>query len=334
MRETLCQYDGARDHQKAYFRSLSLANQWDASGGKSGASFSKTMDERFIVKHISKTEFQMWMDCAPAYFEYMAKVLFHGRASVLVKIVGVHEIETFKRRTGKRKVVQVIVMENLFHQKRCAKTFDLKGAHRQIDLRNLLKQQNLQKRQQMQWEAASSTKPFEDSVDSMKNSREVEFEESLHSNTESVASVQPKPASGGGAEDKVLLDDNLLEWSRGLSLPLMEANTDTTNQPPTRPFQDSYLNDTLFLSLINVVDYSVLVGIDEENRQLVVGIIDYLRQYDLIKKMETVAKSVGTTIAGHAEPTVIQPSHYKNRFTSAMERYFQTVPDKFSCFEL
>ena len=64
-----------------------------------------------------------------------------------------------------------------------------------------------------------------------------------------------------------------------------------------------------------------------------VGIIDYLRQYDLIKKMETVAKSVGT-IAGHAEPTVIQPSHYKNRFTSAMERYFQTVPDKFSCFEL
>ena len=80
----------------------------------------------------------------------------------------------------------------------------------------------------------------------------------------------------------------------------------------------------------------------------VVGIIDYMRQYDLIKKMESVGKSVGM-IAGHAEPTVIQPSHYKNRFQvkivcylsisfyvfqMAMERYFSTVPDKFSCFDL
>jgi 1-phosphatidylinositol-3-phosphate 5-kinase len=46
--------------------------------------------------------------------------------------------------------------------------------------------------------------------------------------------------------------------------------------------QDAYLNDTLFLSLINVVDYSILVGVDEENRQLVVGIIDYLRQVQSI----------------------------------------------------
>jgi hypothetical protein len=100
------------------------------------------------VKHISKTEFQMWMDCAPAYFEYMAKVLFHGRASILVKILGVHEIETFKRRTGKRKVVQVVVMENLFIGKgHMTKTFDLKGAHRQIDLRKLLQQDQQQQQQ-------------------------------------------------------------------------------------------------------------------------------------------------------------------------------------------
>ena len=38
------------------------------------------------------------------------------------------------------------------------------------------------------------------------------------------------------------------------------------------------LNDTLFLSIINVVDYSILVGMDEDKNELVVGIIDYMRQ--------------------------------------------------------
>jgi hypothetical protein len=58
-----------------------------------------------------------------------------------------------------------------------------------------------------------------------------------------------------------------------------------------------------------------------------------MRQYDLIKKMESVGKSVGMILEDR-QPTVIQPSHYKTRFQTAMERYFQTVPDKFSCFEL
>ena len=37
MREVLCSDDGVQDHQKAYARSLSLAQHWDATGGKSGA---------------------------------------------------------------------------------------------------------------------------------------------------------------------------------------------------------------------------------------------------------------------------------------------------------
>ena len=38
------------------------------------------------------------------------------------------------------------------------------------------------------------------------------------------------------------------------------------------------MNDTLFLSIVNVVDYSILVGFDEDSHEIVVGIIDYLRQ--------------------------------------------------------
>ena len=37
-------------------------------------------------------------------------------------------------------------------------------------------------------------------------------------------------------------------------------------------------NDTLFLSIVNVVDYSILVGLDENTHEVVVGIIDYMRQ--------------------------------------------------------
>jgi len=36
-------------------------------------------------------------------------------------------------------------------------------------------------------------------------------------------------------------------------------------------------NDTVFLSKVNVMDYSLLVGVDSTNNELLVGVIDYLR---------------------------------------------------------
>lgn len=87
--------------------------------------------------------------------------------------------------------------------------------------------------------------------------------------------------------------------------------------------------DTLFLSIINVLDYSILVGIDEEKMELVVGIIDFMRQYDILKQMERVGKSLPMVVGSEA-PTIIQPPLYKARFTNAMERYFMTVPCKWT----
>ncbi len=55
--------------EKSYIRSLATSFAWAASGGKSGASFSRTSDDRFVIKCISRTELQMFLDCAPAYFE-------------------------------------------------------------------------------------------------------------------------------------------------------------------------------------------------------------------------------------------------------------------------
>jgi hypothetical protein len=68
----------ASENEQSYIESLSLAYSWAASGGKSGAAFSRTSDDRFVIKCISRTELQMFLDCAPAYFEYLSKAFFHG----------------------------------------------------------------------------------------------------------------------------------------------------------------------------------------------------------------------------------------------------------------
>ena len=123
----------------------------------------------------------------------------------------------------------------------------------------------------------------------------------------------------------VLLDENFMEFTSGRPLAIYDH--------AKAHFNSAVLNDTLFLSLINVVDYSILVGMNDEEHELVVGIIDYMRQYDVIKKVERMGKSVGM-IAGQAEPTVIQPPNYRDRFQAAMERYFMMVPDRWTLFRI
>lgn len=118
-----------------------------------------------------------------------------------------------------------------------------------------------------------------------------------------------------------LLDGDFLEFTLGRPMPLTDR--------AKAVFQMSILNDTLFLSIINVLDYSILVGFDEEKMELVVGIIDFMRQYDILKQMERVGKSLPMVVGSEA-PTIIQPPLYKARFTNAMERYFMTVPSKWT----
>ncbi|CAN0101264.1 unnamed protein product, partial [Ectocarpus fasciculatus] len=93
--------------EQGYIRSLCMTTKWDAKGGKSGATFSKTADERFVVKYITKTELQMFLDCALHYFEYMSKAFFHKLPTVLCKIVGVYQIGYHNKGTGKRQMDQV-----------------------------------------------------------------------------------------------------------------------------------------------------------------------------------------------------------------------------------
>ena len=79
------------------------------------------------------------------------------------------------------------------------------------------------------------------------------------------------------------------------------------------------------------MDYSLLVGVDEMRGELVLGIIDFMRQYTWDKHLETWVKASGI-LGGpkNAQPTVISPKQYKKRFRKAMQNYFLMVPDQWS----
>jgi len=88
----------------------------------------------------------------------------------------------------------------------------------------------------------------------------------------------------------------------------------------------SLWNDTLFLAKMNVMDYSLVIGLDEQGKELVVGIIDYIRTFTWDKKLESWVKERGFVGNGTKEPTVITPRQYKNRFREAMEQYVVMSP--------
>ncbi|CEI86898.1 hypothetical protein RMCBS344292_01322 [Rhizopus microsporus] len=91
--------------------------------------------------------------------------------------------------------------------------------------------------------------------------------------------------------------------------------------------RSSLHNDTLFLSNRNVMDYSLLVGIDADRQELVVGIVDFIRTFTWDKKLESWVKESGILGGGGKEPTIVSPRQYRIRFREAMERYFLMVPD-------
>ena len=89
--------------------------------------------------------------------------------------------------------------------------------------------------------------------------------------------------------------------------------------------RDSVINDTAFLAESNIMDYSLLVGVDDERKELVVGIVDFIGHYNWYKKLENKGK---TTLRGKKEATVMPPEHYRDRFRAAVENYFLAVPGK------
>jgi hypothetical protein len=57
------------------------------------------------------------------------------------------------------------------------------------------------------------------------------------------------------------------------------------------------------------------------------GIIDYVRRYDIVKRLETQVKAV-TALATNVEPTVVEPGRYAERLLEAADRYLAGAPTR------
>lgn len=250
--------------EEGYVRSLARCVQWAARGGKSGSSFCKTKDDRFILKEMSKLEMQLFLDFAPHYFSYISRCLSLGQPTLLGKIVGVYRVVFRNSSSNATLRSNLLVMENLFYARQVTHKFDLKGS-----IRNRL--------------------------------------------------VNPNSDQDG---EIVLLDENLLK---------MTCDSPLYIHPHSKTVLMQAINsDTQFLSSQSVMDYSLLVGLDKDKNELVVGIIDYIRTFTWDKKLETMVKSSGILGGQGKLPTVVSPVLYRARFIAAMHRYFLPVPDRWT----
>ena len=91
-----------------------------------------------------------------------------------------------------------------------------------------------------------------------------------------------------GEQNEVLLDENMVEliyesplFAREVSTTLrtFEERANTTVQHSKKLLRAAIFNDTLFLQRNDVMDYSLMVAVDEARKELVVGIIDVVRTY-------------------------------------------------------
>lgn len=75
-----------------FIRSLSRCKKWGAQGGKSNVFFAKTLDDRFIIKQVTKTELESFIKFAPAYFKYLSESIDSGCPTCLAKILGIYQV--------------------------------------------------------------------------------------------------------------------------------------------------------------------------------------------------------------------------------------------------
>jgi len=74
-----------------------------------------------------------------------------------------------------------------------------------------------------------------------------------------------------GEQNEVLLDENMVEF--------IYENPLFVREHAKKFLRACLWNDTLFLERNQVMDYSLMIGIDEEKKELVIGLIGKLCSY-------------------------------------------------------
>ena len=100
---------------------------------------------------------------------------------------------------------------------------------------------------------------------------------------------------------------------------LLERNGDpiVLQMPQEVDFFSVLERDVSFLRDKELIDYSLLLVVNKQDKVVKVGIIDYLRKYDIKKKIEHNLKKIKNF---GQDPTIVNPSIYADRFLETMHR--------------
>lgn len=74
------------DGEEQFQRSLSQTQNWHPQGGKSGASFYRTVDQRFIIKQMSRFEIESFRKCGLNYLDYVKRAIKEQKLTSLCKV--------------------------------------------------------------------------------------------------------------------------------------------------------------------------------------------------------------------------------------------------------
>ncbi|KAF8264840.1 hypothetical protein EI94DRAFT_1779477 [Lactarius quietus] len=127
-------------------------------------------------------------------------------------------------------------------------------------------------------------------------------------------------ANSSSSTSKTLFDS---EWIEGQQRALTLVN------PVSKAIlQEAVRADCDFLASSNIMDYSLLLGVNGERKQIHCGLVDTIGSYTFAKTLEYKAK--GLSGKDGKDITVVPPHEYKERFVSALDGYFLACPDKWT----
>ncbi|KAG8898774.1 hypothetical protein FRB99_007174 [Tulasnella sp. 403] len=291
-------------------RSLQRCVGWDAEGAYGNwfgtHSFLKTEDDKYIIKTLvnawNVADLQVLLELAPSYFRYMDTTASH--ASVLAKLMGFYTIEVQNldpKSSGKMKA-DLLVMENLFWGYKIGpgKSFDLKG----------IASRKVKPAPPATFSPAKDVPTSEDpNIEQTKPKAEKRRNRA----------ITPKPIPP--SVQKPLFDGEWIESQQKMMI-LVEPHSKVI-------LKEAIKGDAEFLAKSNIMDYSLLLGVDQERRQIACGLVDTIGSYTFAKTLEYKAKQ-GLIGKSGRETTVIPPMEYQDRFVNAIEGYFFACPDKWS----
>ncbi|MCO5566013.1 hypothetical protein L7F22_019688 [Adiantum nelumboides] len=299
--------------EEDFIASLSRSKSWNNVGGKSKSGFYLTGDGKWIAKQLLNVwtvdEKEAFLEFAPAYLRYMMNSAVNDCPTLLVKIAGVYSLKIKDVKTGEVKLKLSVQV--------LENVFAGDGGRSiRFDLKGIRDRRAHQKVQNS--EAASSALQQEG---------------------------KPPVPSKQVDEEGI---NNASVWWDGEWIDSMLPRAFVPEQQKTQ-FQRALRNDLAFLTASNVMDYSLLVGVNEpmnasssmngngknnanlssssstskNNPFFRVRIVDFLGAWTLVKQLE----SSGKKAIKSQTPTVIPPQDYAIRFSQAIEGYFIGCPD-------